>query len=272
MTTIDQPQPDETVRILIPDHPDLYRRLGRAVDFAGALRHANDDVEDGDEPWRLPDQLVAPELQQALDVAFLHKPLMWHVGDDSDEARTETALSHAGVGHMGVYITSLTCGQLQLLTAAAALLTQAETTPFKERTPLLAEIAAFVDAWREADADNASEASLAAWQTAVALLAIAAAAQSATEHRPDRLLDHEGRLVPVAEPAGPGPAADTALLLERIDAAAAAAAADGEGQAREVELDYAGFRAFRRLSVEWHVAIYGAKADSSDALLQSLTY
>lgn len=269
MTTTDQPQTGDTVRILIPDHPDLYRRLGKAIEFAGALRHAGDDVDDREEPWRLPEQLLAPELEAALDAAFWHQPWLRHVGDDSEQAQTAIELSHAGVGHMGVYITSLPRDQLQLLTDAAALLAQAKSTAPKERTPLLAEIAEFVDTWREADENDIGDASISAWQTAVALLAIAVAEQSAAEHRPDRLLDHEGRLVPVAETVGTSPAADTALLLAQIDTAAAAA---DEGQALHVKLDTAGFLAFRRLSVEWHIAVYGANANSPDSLLQSFTY
>src|SRR3954467_15461397 len=61
------------VRILIPDHPDLYRVPGRAVEFADVLCHANDPAaEDGVVPWQLPEQLTAPELEQALNAAVVH--------------------------------------------------------------------------------------------------------------------------------------------------------------------------------------------------------
>ncbi|MFD6396968.1 hypothetical protein [Nocardia sp. NPDC060249] len=54
----------EILRVLAPDHPDLFGQIGRAVDFAGALRHANDSAAEGDqeEAWRLPAQLVDPAL------------------------------------------------------------------------------------------------------------------------------------------------------------------------------------------------------------------
>src|SRR3954464_11141567 len=106
MPTAEQPQTDETVRILIPDHPDLYGQLGRAIDFACLLRRAN-DIDDAGEPWQLPDQLIAPELEQALDAAVLDQAWFRHVGGDGEGTRTEIPLRYANVGHMGLYITSL---------------------------------------------------------------------------------------------------------------------------------------------------------------------
>jgi hypothetical protein len=258
--TAEQPQTDETVRILIPDHPDLA--LGRAVEFGGSLRHAN-DTDDDVEPWQLPDQLIAPELEQALFDAVLHQPWFRHVGDDREDARTEIQISHAGIGHMGVYITTMERAQLQRLVDAAALLRQADSTPFAERTPLLAEIGAFVERWRDADKHDDIEPALSAWLTVVALMAIAIAEQPTAEHRPERLLDHRGNMVPVASSEGTSPAADTALVLEQIDAA---------GDAREVDLDAAAFLAFRRLTSEWHIAIFDDRSTDPMSMLSSYAY
>lgn len=261
MTTADQPRPDDTVRILIPDHDNLGGQVRQAAEFAGSLRHANDD--DGSEPWQLPDQLTAPALEQAIDDAVLHQPWFWHVGDLREHARTEISIAHAGIGHMGVYVTSMPRVQLQALLDAAALLRQAEDAPFAERTPVLAEIGAFVSAWRHADKHEDLEASLAGWLVTVAVLGLAVAGQPTTEHRPHRLLDAVGRFRPVGSTDGTSPAADTALLLERIDAA---------GDSREVELDAEAFEAFRRLVTEWHAAIYGARANDPSSLLGSMDY
>jgi hypothetical protein len=76
------------------------------------------------------------------------------------------------------------------------------------------------------------------------------------------LYDTDGRLQPVADADGISPAADTALLLGQIDA----------GNGRSVDLDDAGFQAWRRLCAEWHAAIYGARANSPDTVLTSFSY
>lgn len=59
----------DTLRILVPDHPDLA--LGRAIDFAAALLHANDSDEEI-EGWALPTELVDPALQAALVAIVYH--------------------------------------------------------------------------------------------------------------------------------------------------------------------------------------------------------
>ncbi|WP_414945583.1 hypothetical protein [Amycolatopsis sp. cmx-11-32] len=68
-------------------------------------------------------------------------------------------------------------------------------------------------------------------------------------------------------PTGPpgrhrSPSADTALLLGVIDTSGG----------RDVALDTDGSDALRRLQTEWHIAIYGEKSGSSDALLSSYLY
>ncbi|GAA1983523.1 hypothetical protein [Amycolatopsis minnesotensis] len=254
----------DEVRILIPDHPEL--RLAAAIEFAGALQHANDPLPvDEGEPWRLPEQLVAADLESALDAAVLHQPHFSHrhIGDTGPDTDTGIDLRHDGVGHMPVYVTTLPREQLRLLLDAAAVLEQAETTSGTESLPALREVREFVDTWREADEDQDGDVSLGAWRTVVRILGLAIADTPAREHRPRRLLDEAGQAVPVADGTGTSPAADTAVLLARIDAA---------GDTRPVDLDTAAFAAYQRLTIEWHTAIYGPKATSADALLQSNTY
>jgi hypothetical protein len=252
----------EIVRVLIPDHPDLAGQLARALEFGAVLRHANEpDTEAGSEPWRLPDQLVAPELEEALDAAVLHD-WHFHVGNDAAGTDTAIAVSHANFGHMGLYITSATTTQLTLLAAALDLLIRAENTPPSQQLPAQREIAQFIEVSRDADKSGEDDASLSAWETVVRVLALAAAAAPTTTNRPPSLYTVEASLLPVPDADGTSPAADTRLVLDRIDA----------GNGRSAELDDAAFRAWRRLTAEWHTAIYGARANTPDSLLMSYAY
>ncbi|MFI9507263.1 hypothetical protein [Nocardia sp. NPDC052566] len=251
----------EAMRVLVPDHPDLTGQLGRAIEFAAALRHANDiDDTDGEEPWRLPDQLVAPELQAALEAIVLHD---WRFDVGSDTARTEIGLTHADVEHMGLYIATATRAQLSLLRAALDTITQAETTPLAQRGPEQREIAHFAEVWSEVDEHDDYDASLSAWRTVVQILTLAiSTAPAGAGERPSRLYNAEGFLLPAADVAGSTPAGDTVVVLDRIDS----------DQGRSVDLDNAAWRAWQRLSVEWHAAVYGARSNDPDARLSSFAY
>ncbi|ATY17283.1 hypothetical protein CU254_42635 (plasmid) [Amycolatopsis sp. AA4] len=256
----------ETVRVLVPDHMDLHGVLGQAIEFAGSLRHANDPAQRGEgDPWQLPGQLIAPELEAALDAILLHDPRFDHfaIGDHRREDAA-IALACDRTGHMGVHIATATRTQLERLAAAAALVDQAEATAPEDRLPSLQEVAEFAAEWRrfEQDEDGDLDASLSAWRTATRILRLAIAGTPSERHRPARLYDPEARLTPVADTAGTSPAADTATLLAAIDASAD----------RPVDLDADAFAAYRRLTVEWHIAIYGDRADSIDSLLASYTY
>ena len=250
----------EVMRVLVPDHPDLTGQLGRAVEFAAALRHANDiDDTDGEEPWRLPDELVALELQAALEAIVLHD---WRFDVGSDE-RSEIGVTHAGVEHMGLYVTSATRAQLSLLRAALDTMTRAENTPPSQRGPELREIAHFTEVWSEVDESGDGDASLSAWRTVVAVLTLAiATAPAGAGERPSRLYNAEGFLLPTADVDGSTPAEDIAVLLDRIDS----------GEERSVELDNAAWKAWQRLTAEWHAAIYGARSNDPDVRLSSFAY
>ncbi|MGW4241236.1 hypothetical protein [Nocardia sp. NPDC004722] len=254
--------PAEVLRVLVPDHPDLTGQLGRAVEFAAALRHANDveDLIDGEEPWRLPEQFVAPQLQAALEAIVLHD---WRFEVGSDTARTEIGVNHAGVEHMGLYIATATTAQLALLRGALEAITRAETTAASQRGAEQRELAEFLEVWSEVDERQDSDASLSAWRTVVRVLTLATAtAPTGAHERPSRLYNAEGHLLPVADVAGSSPAADTRTLLEAIDS----------GPGDSVELDNAEWRAWQRLSAEWHAAVYGPRSDDPHARLSSFAY
>ncbi|WP_280184504.1 MULTISPECIES: hypothetical protein [Nocardia] len=254
---------DRVLRVLVPDHPDLAGQLGMAVDFADALRHANepDPDDDNSEPWRLPAQLVAPALQAALEPIVHHD---WHVdvGRDGDDRHTGITVTHAGVEHMGLYIATATRTQLSLLAAALEQLVTAETVPPSQRTPEQREIAEFAAAWRDAE-ESGGDAALSAWQTTVRILTLAiTTTPHASGDRPARLYTAEGVLTPTPPAEESTPAADTRTLLDRIDTA-------GGGS---VDLDDTGWRAWRRLAAEWHAAIYGARSNDHSTVLSSFAY
>lgn len=233
----------ETVRILIPNHPDLGKRPWRALDFAHHLRYATDPDTylEGEDPWRLPTALTDPAVADALE-AILQPSWIRRIDDDtayddpdsplisfSTPRLTDTgfdALTGGGIGRMGVFVATATRDQLDLLTAARTLLTEAKTTPVRERSP-----------WQQ---DNTPT----------------------TSHRPDRLLDERAKQVRLPDPAGTSPAADTALLLGLIDATGG----------RDVTLDTDGADALRRLQTEWHTAIYGDRSTTGNAILSSYLY
>lgn len=261
-----QPAPEpaggeDTVRILIPDHPELAGVVSGAVEFAGVLRHANTPpADDGDaEPWRLPDQLTAPELEQVLDTIF--HPWGYAVGDDGRD--TGIPLRHAGIEHMPVYVAAATRTQLARLAAAATVFTQAEVTPAAQRTPLLAEVAEFAALAREVEDPDDGWASLRSWQTILALLEVATATAPEST-RPRRLLaPPAGDLQSLPDAAGTSPAADTVAVLAAIDTAGGTGVVDLDGEA---------FAALRRLQAEWHAVIYRGRHRPADSLLTSYTY
>jgi hypothetical protein len=248
-------QPD-AVRILIPDHPDL--NVGGAVSFTAEMRDTADPAtyETGAEPWTLPDTLTTPALATAMEAILL--PWGYDVGDESRD--TAIDLHHAGVQHMGVYVATATREQLDQLTAARDVMASATNTPPSQRSPADRETAEFVDAYNDATGDD--EVSLRAWNVMLDLFVVATATTPTSTHRPERLLDERGKLVRQPDPAGTSPAADTATLLARIDVTGA----------RPVELSEDEYDAYRRLTVEWHTAIYRDKADTADTQLTSLIY
>ncbi|MEV0297001.1 hypothetical protein [Nocardia sp. NPDC050710] len=260
-----EPTDDRALRVLVPDHPDLAGQLGCAIDFADALRHANDPDPDPDgddtEPWRLPAQLVDPALQTALEV-LVHRDWHFDVGRDSDDRRTEIGVTHAGVEHIGLYTATATRTQLSLLSAALEQFVTAETIPLSQRTPDQREIAEFAAAWRDAE-EAGGDAALSAWQTTVRILTLAIIAiPGSWGDRPARLYNAEGILVPTPPAEESTPAADTLTVLDRIDAASGGS----------VDLDDTGWRAWRRLTAEWHAAIYGARSSDHSAVLSSFAY
>uniref|UniRef100_UPI003F498464 hypothetical protein n=1 Tax=Amycolatopsis sp. CA-293810 TaxID=3239926 RepID=UPI003F498464 len=256
----------ETVRILIPNHPDLGKRPWRALDFAHHLRYATDPdtYMPGEDPWRLPATLTDPAVADAL-VAILQPSWIRRIGDDTafdDPDSPLISFSTGSVGRMGVFVATATRDQLDLLTAARTLLTEATTTPVRSRSPWQNDIAEYAFEMAEGEKNDEIEASISSWFLMLRLFDIATTDTPATQHRPDRLLDERAKQVRLPDPAGTSPAADTALLLGLIDTAAT----------RDVALDTDGADALRRLQTEWHVAIYGAKATSGDALLSSFLY
>jgi len=267
----------EIVRILIPNHPGLAGQPGRALDFGGVMRRANDpdNYFPGEEPWRLPARLVDPALEEALDAILLH-PWIRQIDDDdilddpdcqvislSTANLTDTGVTDGGLGRMGVLIATATRDQLELLAAARDLIADAIAAPYRSRTAEQAEIASFAESMAEAEANDEIEASISSWFLLLRLFDIAVTDTPATEHRPDRLLDERAKQVRLPDPAGTAPAADTALLLGVIDTTPGG---------RDVVLDTTGADALRRLQTEWHTAIYGDKADSGDTLLSSYLY
>ncbi|MFE5565944.1 hypothetical protein ACFQ68_13240 [Amycolatopsis japonica] len=269
----------ETVRILIPNHPDLGKRPWRALDFARHLRYATDPDTylPGEDPWRLPTALTDPAVADALE-AILQPSWIRRIDDDtvfddpdgplisfSTAHLTDTsvdALTGGGIGRMGVFVATATRDQLDLLTAARALLIEAKTTPVRERSPWQQDIAEYIDAMVEGEENDEIEASISSWFLMLRVLDVATAEHPVVEHRPDRLLDTTGRLVRQPDPAGTSPAADTALLLGLIDTS----------RSRDVILDTDGADALRRLQTEWHTAIYGEKSTSGNAILSSFLY
>ncbi|MCX4097784.1 hypothetical protein [Nocardia sp. alder85J] len=247
------------VRVLVPDHPDLAGQFGRAIEFGAVLRHANDAETADEEPWRLPDQLVAPELEAALNAIVLD----WRFDIGNDQAPTQIEVTHAGIGHMGLYIATATRTDLSLLRAALNMMIQAENTPPSPQLPALREVAHFVEAWREADEADDYDVSLTAWQTVVQVLTLAiATAPDRTGERPTQLYNSEGILVPTPPTDGSTPAGDTLTVLDRIDA----------GDGRTAHLDDAAWRAWQRLTAEWHGAVYAGRANDPDAVLSSFAY
>ncbi|WP_280216659.1 hypothetical protein [Nocardia neocaledoniensis] len=251
----------ETIRVLVPDHMDLVGVISRAIEFAADLRHANDPLEDG-EPWELPAPLVDAELQVALETSVMH-PWQLDIGHDTAGRDTAIPVSHDGTGHMGLYVATATRSQLELLVDAAQLIHRVETTPLGQRDRAAREVAEFLSVWEEIDDEDAS---LSAWRTVVRILGLAiAAAPSTSDARPPRMYTTEGTdavLVPTADVKGTSPAADTALVLARLDA----------GPGGSIDLDSAAWEAWQRLTAEWHSAIYGARANTHSALLTSWTY
>ncbi|MGW4371348.1 hypothetical protein ACWEKT_37485 [Nocardia takedensis] len=171
--------------------------------------------------------------------------------------RVHVGVHHGRREHMGLYLARGTRAQLDLLTAALATMTTAETTPSAQRLPAMGEVADFVAAWCDQDETDDLDAALSAWRTVVQILALAVAD---TPDDPTRRPDRDGVLHPV--PADETPAADTRVLLGLVDAV------DG----RSIELDEQGWAAWRRLCAEWHVAIYGPDSRGADGLLASFTY
>ncbi|RSN05960.1 hypothetical protein DMC63_37755 [Streptomyces sp. WAC 05977] len=269
----------ETVRILIPNHPDLGKRPWRALDFAHHLRYATDPDTylPGEDPWLLPTALTDPAVADALE-AILQPSWIRRIDDDtayddpdsplisfSTPHLTDTggdALTGGGIGRMGVFVATATRDQLDLLTAARTLLTEAKATPVRERSPWQQGIAEYVDAMVEGEESDEIEASISSWLLMLRLFDIATSNTPTTSHRPDRLLDERAKQVRLPDPAGTSPAADTALLLGFIDTA----------PGRDVALDTDGADALRRLQTEWHVAIYGEKSSSGGAILSSFLY
>jgi hypothetical protein len=247
----------ETVRILIPDHPDLHGLAAQATQFVADMRATADpdSYERDAEPWVLPEQLVDPRLETALD-AVLH-PWAYALGDE--EQSTGISLRHAGVEHMPVYIAAATREQLDLLAEARDLLAAA-SDPRTAKFQRTIDLVDFIDQNNDGGARHAP---IDAWFTMLRLFDVAEGTAPVTEHRPDRLIEGKGILVRQPDSAGTSPAADTELLFTAIDATPA-----GE----PVELDTATFLAYRRLSMEWHVAIYRDQADSAHATLQTWTY
>lgn len=254
----------DTVRVVVPDHVDLVGVVNRAIEFGVDLRHANDSHGGAVEPWQLPDQLIDPDLESAL--ATIVAGWQYDVGLDTTGRDTAIPVHHNGTEHMGIYVATATVTQLRLLTDAAQLLHQAETTPPAQRTPALREVAEFLEVWGDLDDNDDADASLSAWRTVVRILGLAiATAPSGPDDRPTRLYTSEGtdaRMLPTAPAEGTSPAADTARVLARLDT----------GDGRSIDLDDAAWQAWQRLTAEWHGAVYGARSDTHDALLNSWAY
>jgi hypothetical protein len=111
-----------TVRILVPNHPDLASVLVRALDFAAVLYATTDPTSylEGEEPWELPQPLTDPDLSAALEQMLL--PWARDVGDDARD--TALHMQDATHEHIGVYVATTAPARLRRILAADDLLAQ----------------------------------------------------------------------------------------------------------------------------------------------------
>lgn len=184
------------------------------------------------------------------------------IGHDTADRRTEITVTREQVEHMGLYIATGTRAQLSLLADALTLFVQAETTLPSQRGPELDEVAEYIEVWGEVN-ESDWDASLSAWRTVVRVLTLAiTTAPGSRADRPTKLYNTEGILLPTPPADESTPAADTITVLDRIDT----------GDGRSVQLDDTAWRAWQRLTAEWHAACYGARSNEPGTLLSSYAY